>query len=136
MKMVVDSAIVALAITNLDQIYDGQVMFGLAYILPLLIVVHFVIKFAQLQDVFVCDFIATISLYKTNLCQMYCAKSSKFKGDAIIKIFNGPVECIDGTISMKRITYLNIKIDHLAFELGEQHMWARHKDHVIYIKKL
>ncbi len=97
----------------------------------MLIVMHSVIKFAQLQDVFVCDFIVTISLYKTNLCQMYCAKSSKFKGDAIIKQFNVLVECIDETISMKWITYLNIKINQLAFELQGHPIWSRFKDHVI-----
>jgi len=108
MKMVVDSVTVALTITNLDQIYDGQVMFGLACILPMLTIVHSIIKFAQLQDVFMCDFIVTISLYRTNLCQMYCAKSSKFMGDAIIKHLNGLMECIDNIVSMKWITYSKI----------------------------
>jgi hypothetical protein len=30
---------------------------------------------------------------------------------------------------MTWIKYLNTKIDHLAFESGDQHIWARYKDH-------
>jgi len=33
---------------------------------------------------------------------------------------------------MKWITYLNIKIDHLTFELKGQHIWARYKDHATF----
>jgi hypothetical protein len=42
------------------------------------------------------------------------------------------VECVDDTISMRWIINLNIKIDHMAFELGGQHIWARYKDHATF----
>jgi hypothetical protein len=50
MKIVFDSIIVALVTSNLDQLYDVQMMFSLASLLPRLVVVHSLIKFAQLQD--------------------------------------------------------------------------------------
>jgi hypothetical protein len=67
MKMAIDSTIVALATSKLDWLYDVQVMFNLPYLLPMLIVVHSFIKFAQIHDIFMCDFIVTISFCKTNL---------------------------------------------------------------------
>jgi hypothetical protein len=48
---------------------------------------------------------------------MCCDQLSRLQGD-VFKHFNGLVEFVDDTISMKWITYLNTNIDHLAFELG------------------
>ncbi len=48
------------------------------------------------------------------------------------KHFNRLVECTNDAISMKWITYLNIKIDHLTFELKGQHIWVRYKDHATF----
>ncbi len=48
---------------------------------------------------------------------MYCDQSFKFKGN-VFKHFNGLVKSIVDIISMRCITYLNIEIDYLAFELG------------------
>jgi hypothetical protein len=42
------------------------------------------------------------------------------------------VECVGDTISMWWIKNLNTKIDNLAFELGDQHIWAKYKDHATY----
>jgi hypothetical protein len=46
MEIVIDSIIVALVASNLDQLYDVQMMFSLASLLPMLVVVHSLIKFA------------------------------------------------------------------------------------------
>jgi hypothetical protein len=48
---------------------------------------------------------------------MCCDQLSRLQGD-VFKHFNGLVEFVDDTISMKWITYLNTNIDRLAFELG------------------
>jgi hypothetical protein len=68
----------------------------------MLIVVHSLIKFDQFQDVFVFNLIVVVSLCKENLFQMYCDQSFGFQGDAF-KHFNGLVECVDDTISMRWI---------------------------------
>ncbi len=41
-----DSTIVAQATTNLDQLCDVQVMIGLSCLMPMLVIVHSLIKFA------------------------------------------------------------------------------------------
>jgi hypothetical protein len=87
----------------------------------MLTIVHSLIKFAQLQDVFICDFIIAIFFCKTNLFKMYCDQSPGFHGDTI-KHFNGLVECDGDTNSMKWIVNLTTKIDHLAFELKSQYI--------------
>jgi hypothetical protein len=92
-------------------------MFGLSYLMPMLVVIHFLIKFAQLQNVFVCNFIVVISICKANLFQMYFNQTFGFRGDAS-KHFNQLVDCTHETICMKWITNLNIKLDHLAFVFG------------------
>jgi len=61
---------------------------------------------------------------------MYCDQSSTFHGDAFKHLY-GLVECLD-TISMKWIAYLNIEIDHMAFESKGQHIWARYKDQATF----
>jgi hypothetical protein len=48
MKMVIDSTTMVLATSNLDKFYDVQMMFGLTCLLPMSIVLHYFIKFAQL----------------------------------------------------------------------------------------
>jgi hypothetical protein len=92
-------------------------MFGLSCLMPLLVVVHSLIKFAQLQDVFVCNFIVAISICKANLLQMYFNQTFGFRGDAF-KHFNQLVDCTHETICIKWIANLNIKLDHLAFVFG------------------
>ncbi len=93
----------------------------------MLVVVHSLIKFAQLRDVYVCNFIEVVSICKVDLYQMYFDYAFRFKGDAF-KHFNQLVDCTHETICMKWITYLNTKLDHLAFEFGGQHIWAKYKD--------
>ncbi len=74
MKMAIDSTTMALATSNLGKFYDVQMMFGLTCILPMLTVVHSSIKFAQLHNVFMCDFIAIISFCKMGVNFLRCTK--------------------------------------------------------------
>jgi len=39
---------------------------------------HVLIKFAQMNDVFVCDLMVTIKVYQGDLYNMYCEKNSNF----------------------------------------------------------
>jgi hypothetical protein len=74
MKMAIDLITMALAVSNLGKFYDVQMMFGLTCLLPILIIVHSSIKFAQLHNVFVCDFIAIISICKMSANSLRCTK--------------------------------------------------------------
>jgi hypothetical protein len=67
MEIIIDSIIMALVASNLDQLYDVQMMFGLASLFPMLVVVHSLIKFAELLDVFMCDVNVAVCLCNANL---------------------------------------------------------------------
>ncbi len=60
LKMTIDSRILPQATNNLDQLCDVQMMFGLVSIMLLLNTIHSFIKFAQLHNVYVCDFTTTV----------------------------------------------------------------------------
>ncbi len=45
---------------------------------------HFFIKFAQLRDVFLCDFIIVIKIYEGDVYQMYCDIHSSFQSDVFM----------------------------------------------------
>jgi hypothetical protein len=72
LKMTKDSTIFPQATNNLDELCDVKVMFGLVSIMLLLTTIHFFIKFAQLQNAYVCDFTIIVSICKMDLLQLYC----------------------------------------------------------------
>jgi hypothetical protein len=61
---------------------DLQIVFELACILPLLKFVHVLIKFAHMQNIFVCDLVVVIKVYQGDLYNMYCDQISKFDVDS------------------------------------------------------
>ncbi len=60
--MAIDLTIMALVTSNLDYSCDFQLMFDLAFLLPMLIVMHSFIAVDQFCD-FLCDSIATIVFF-------------------------------------------------------------------------
>jgi hypothetical protein len=60
--MVVDSANVKLAKTNLLNLCDIDMIFGLPYILPILESMNGLMKFVQSKGVFVYDYIVAIKI--------------------------------------------------------------------------
>ncbi len=62
-----------------------------------------------------------------DLFQLYCDQIFTFQKDAF-KFLNCLVDCTHGTISMKWITNLNTKVDHLTFNFGHQHICTKLKD--------
>jgi hypothetical protein len=59
-KMHDDLHIVVVTKTNLQYICDIEVVMGLTCIMPLLELVHALIKFVQDHDTFVCDFVIVV----------------------------------------------------------------------------
>jgi hypothetical protein len=74
--------------------------------MPLLETMHFFIKFAQIFNMFVCDFIAVI----------------KFMN------FQTLINCTHDNINICWIINLNSRTNHLAFEFVGQHIWATFLD--------
>jgi hypothetical protein len=48
-----------------------ETLLGLNAVMPLLKAVHSLIKFAQLKDVFVCDFIAVVKIYEGDVYRLF-----------------------------------------------------------------
>jgi hypothetical protein len=102
-------------------------LLGLNVVMPLLEVIHFLIKFAQLRDVFVCDFIAVVKIYEGDVYHMYCDIHSFFQGDVIMN-FQSLIDCAHASINRRWIIDLDIRTDHLVFEFVGQHIRATFVD--------
>ncbi len=70
MKMTLEAPIITLAKSNLCLLTNDE-MLGLNVIMPLLEVVHSLIKFTQLCDMFVCDFIVVVKICEGNVYQIF-----------------------------------------------------------------
>jgi hypothetical protein len=57
-----DLHIMAITKTNLQYLCDIEVAMELAYIMLLLESIHALIKFAQVRDTFVCDFVVAVKM--------------------------------------------------------------------------
>jgi len=97
MKMVLDAPIVPFANYNLSLLTNVETLLGLNAVMLMLKEVHFLIKFAQLKYVFVCDFIIKVKICEGDVHHMFCDQRSCFEGN----VFN------DFT-TLRNITHENI----------------------------
>jgi hypothetical protein len=63
---------------NLDLLCDLELVFGLPCILPMLEMVHTLIKYAQKQEVFICEFIDDAKSTEAKLHQLYVDPFCKY----------------------------------------------------------
>jgi len=110
---------------NYEHLCDLHILFGLAYILPLLESTHAFIKFAQFKYVFVCDLVAGIKVCQGDVYNMYCDQTSKFIVDNFW-VFKSLLELKRENINMRWIVDAKFGIPHLAFQLNGQQVWAIH----------
>jgi hypothetical protein len=85
--------------------------------------VHSSIKFAQLWDDFVYDFITTMNIYEGDVYHMFYGRQSSFEGN-VLNNFIALINIACESINLCWITYLNTRIDHLACEFAKHHMRA------------
>jgi hypothetical protein len=57
---------------------DVQIVVGLACILPMLRVVNILMKAAESNDMFVCDYLIVVGTSKTNLAKSYINEKTQF----------------------------------------------------------
>ncbi len=57
--------------SNMQKLLDIELIFGLHYILPFLELVDMLIKYAQGQDVYICDFVEAIKMCKSKMYELY-----------------------------------------------------------------
>jgi hypothetical protein len=104
-----------------------ETLFGLNVMRPMLKAIHSLIKFAQLRDVFVYNFITTIKVGEGDVYRLFYDRQSSFEGN-VFNYFITLINSVHKNINLCWITDMNTKIDHLAFEFDGQHMWATSLD--------
>jgi hypothetical protein len=67
--------------TNLSLLSSVHMLFGLACILPLIKSMQSLLKFAQLGDIFISDFIAIVKVCQVQLYNLYYGAILSFQGD-------------------------------------------------------
>jgi hypothetical protein len=73
---------------NLDRLCNVKTFLGLICILPLLECMRFLSKFAQAQNVFICDFIDTVKACEGDLYRVYVDTITNYSyGDGIFQTF-------------------------------------------------
>jgi hypothetical protein len=93
-----------------------ETLLGLNVMMSMLEVVHSLIKFAQLKDVFVCDFIIVVKICERDVYYMFCDQQSFFECN-VFNNFNTLINIARENISFYWIINLDIGIDHLALNL-------------------
>jgi hypothetical protein len=69
--MIDDMNVMVVVQTNLGYLCDIEVVMGLTCIMHYLKVMHVFIKFAQLKDSFVCDFVTSMKMCCVEFYNMY-----------------------------------------------------------------
>jgi hypothetical protein len=65
-KMAKDSPSFMVARVNFELLCNVNLLISLSYLLPMLETIHALIKFAQKQNVFVCDYVQSLKFAKDN----------------------------------------------------------------------
>ncbi len=68
--------------SNLQKLLDLELIIGLHCILPLLELVHTLIKYTQGKDVNICDFVEAIKMCRAKLYELHIDPKCKFKDEA------------------------------------------------------
>jgi hypothetical protein len=71
MKMALDAFTIPSTKSNFYLLTNVETLLGLNVVMSLLEVVHPLNKFAQLMDVFVCDFIVAMKIYMCKGCVLH-----------------------------------------------------------------
>jgi hypothetical protein len=78
-----------------------------------------------MQNIFVCDLVATIKVCQGDVHNTFYDNILKFIAEKICA-FKSLFECNHENIQMQLIPYLNIGVQHLMFEIFGQHIITIH----------
>jgi hypothetical protein len=109
------------------QTWITKWMWKCYWVCHVLEVVHNLIKYNQLHDVFMCDFIALMKIYLVDVYNLYSNPSTFFKCH-VFHNFTSLVNQKHESIVMKWIINLATMIDHMVFECFKQHILAKHQN--------
>jgi hypothetical protein len=82
--------------SNLQKLLDLELIIVLHHILPVLELVHILIKYIQGKDVCICDFVEIIKMYRAKLYEFHIDPKCKFKDEAFNAFHSGLVRKHDG----------------------------------------
>jgi hypothetical protein len=106
-----------------------ETLLGLNVVMLMLNAIYSLIKFTQLRDIFVYDFIAIVKICEGDVYHMFYDKKF-FVEDNVFNNFTTLINTSHESINFYCITNLNARTDHLAFEFVGQHMWATSLDQI------
>jgi hypothetical protein len=107
--------------TNFSLLVDVSVPIALTCFLPLLETVHYLVKFSQQRDIFICDYLGAVKVCQGQLYTLYSDPQTCFRSDAFREMTD-LLGCRHGTISMvweTSVLDLNESGEHLAFNCGQ-----------------
>jgi len=81
MKMTFDAPTNEKEKANCDLFYDVQILLRFAHILPMLQSVHNLIKFSQLQNIFICDFMVATKVCQEKIYELYIDLNTRLKSN-------------------------------------------------------
>jgi hypothetical protein len=70
-----------------------------------------------MQDVFVCDLVATMKIYQGDFYNMYCDQTLKYT-TYNFWAFKSLLDCKHENIHMRWVSDVNTKVCHLAFKVS------------------
>jgi hypothetical protein len=123
MKMAINTPTTLSTQSNFFLSINVEILFGLNVMMPMLEAIHSLIKFAQLKDVFVYNFITIIKVGEGDVYCIFYDMQSSFEGN-VLNYFTTLINNVHKSINLCWNIDMNTKIDHLAFEFDGQHMWA------------
>jgi hypothetical protein len=106
---------------------------GLACIMPMLRATNSLMKAAQKNDIFMCDYLAAVKTLQVDLAQIYIEEKTRFT-QANFWDFNALIEARHDAIPMRWILALNgldlndSGVEYLAFEPKEHSFRATYRD--------
>jgi hypothetical protein len=130
-KMAKDIPSLMVAWVNFEFRCDVNLLISLFSLIPMLEIIHALIKFAQKRDVFVYDYVATIKICQRQLYIHYSNPTMKYSFN-VFKEFHDLVDYIHNTLHLKwKASSLDFKIssvEYLCFHSINFTFWATSLD--------
>jgi hypothetical protein len=113
---------------NFDMLVDVEVLLSLACFIPLLDAVHYLAKFFQARDIFICDFMQAIKVCQDELARKFIDGATAF-GESDFPSYSDltSMRCEDIPLEWKELSG-DSGICHLTFNFGHTQVFARYHD--------
>jgi hypothetical protein len=126
-KMVEDNPFLMVAMDYFELLCDVNLLVFLSCLLPMLEIIHPLIKFVQKWDVFVCDYVATIKICQGQLNSHYSNLDTKY----VLDVFKEFLDLVDYTHNIVHLKWkansldLNtLGVEYLCFESLGYSFWV------------